>query len=151
MTQIKVSSLIEVSKILTTKAGQELADFVQYLADLSSQVVRALRNGLSFTDNMDASFKTVSLVSGTTTAVNVGARRPVGIWPVQVISAARGWDSFHWYIDGSGQAQVEMTFLGTPHTFSLADTSTPPVTYTFTAYVAAPATPLSVVLLIIYG
>ena len=128
MTQIKVSRLIEVGKILTTKAGQDLADFVQYVADLAEQVVRALRNGLTFSDNMDATFKTVSLVSGTTAAVNVGTRRPVGIWPVQVVSTAHGWDSFHWYIDGSGQAQVVMTFTSTPG-----------------------STPLSVVLLIVYG
>lgn len=128
MTQIKVSRLVEVAKILTTKSGQELQDFVQYVADLAEQVVRALRNGLSFTDNMDATFKTVSLVSGSTAAVNVGTRRPAGIWPVQVVSTQHGWESFHWYIDGAGQAQVLMTFTSTPG-----------------------SVPLSVVLLIIYG
>jgi hypothetical protein len=150
MTQIKVSRLVEVGKILATKVGQEIPDFVQYVADLAEQVVRALRNGLSFTDNMDATFKTVSLVSGLTAAVNVGARRPVGIWPVQVVSTAHGWESFHWYIDGSGQAQVVMTFTGTPVVFTVTEAVTG-LTKTITGITAPSSAPLSVVLLIIYG
>ena len=118
--KINVSSLIEVGKILATKTGQEIPDFIQYVADLSSQVVRALRNGLTFADNFDCSFKTVSLVSGSLAAINTGSKRPVGILPMQVISTSYGFDSLQWYIDNQGQAQIKMTFTGSPGTASVS-------------------------------
>ncbi len=114
MTQLKVSRLIEVSKILTTKSGQELSDFVQYVADLAEQVVRTLRNGVSFADNMDATFKEAKLVSGTATVINSGAKRPRMIQIAQVMSTVYSVDSFLWFIDAQGQTQVRATFTGSP-------------------------------------
>ena len=128
MTQLKVSRLLEVSKILTTKSGQELADFVQYVADLAEQVVRTLRNGVSFADNMDATFKEATLVSGDATTVNTGTKRPRMVQVAQVMSLTYALDSFLWYIDSKGATQVKATFTGTPGT-----------------------TRVSVVLLIVYG
>ena len=128
MTQLKVSRLIEVSKILTTKSGQELSDFVQYVADLAEQVVRTLRNGVSFVDNMDASFKDAKLVSGTAAIINSGTKRPRMIQIAQIMSETYALDSFTWYIDAQGRTQVKATFTGSPA-----------------------STQISVVLLIVYG
>ncbi len=114
MTQLKVSRLIEVSKILTTKSGQELSDFVQYVADLAEQVVRTLRNGVSFGDNMDATFKEAKLVSGTASVINSGTKRPKMIQIAQVMSTVYSLDSFLWFIDAQGQTQVRATFTGSP-------------------------------------
>lgn len=116
MTKLKISRLIEVAKFLTTKSGQELQDFITYVADLAEQVVRALRNGLTFSDNFDAAFRTASLVSGVASTLNVGDRRPVGIIPMQVVSTAYGLDSLTWYVDGSGNTKVQVGFTGSPGT-----------------------------------
>lgn len=128
MTQLKVSRLVEVSKLLTTKSGQELQDFIQYVADLAEQVVRTLRNGVSFGDNMDATFKTVTVTSGTAGIVNTDGKRPKLVTIAQVMSLTYAVDSFLWYIDATGQVNVKATFTGSPGT-----------------------TQIQVVLLIVYG
>lgn len=128
MAAINVGRIFETSKILATKAGQEIRDFVDYSAAAFEQVVRALRNGLTFADNFDAKYIEVELVNDTVTGLNTGAKRPKLILPCQVISLAYGWDSFHWYIDGAGQTKCVMGFTGTPGT-----------------------TQIKVVLLIVYG
>lgn len=114
MTQIKVSKILDIAKYTATKAGSELADFLLYVSELADQTIRILRNGITFTDNVDCSFLTVNLATGVTSAVNVGSRRPKAIWVAQVVSVLYGVDTFRWYIDGDGSCKVIVNFTGSP-------------------------------------
>lgn len=114
MTQIKISKILEVAKFLATTSGKELEDFIQYVSDLADQMVRAMRNGLSVADNLDAKFLTVNLAHNVTSAVNVGSRRAKMILTAQVLSVTYGLDTFHWYVDADGSTKVRMTFTGSP-------------------------------------
>ena len=112
--KITLSRSIELSKIASTEAYKQCKEAFDYFAEVSEQVVRALTNQLTFSDNFDAKVVTVTLVSARAQSVNTNARRPVGIIPLQVVSVAYGWDSFSWYVDADGSVKVKMGFTGSP-------------------------------------
>ncbi len=116
MTQIKVSKILDLAKYAATKSGQELADFLTYVSELADQVIRILRNGITFTDNIDSKFASASLVTGVASTINVGNRRPKLVIVAQVMSVLYSTDSFSWYIDGNGDCKVVATFTGSPGT-----------------------------------
>lgn len=116
MSKLNISRIFDVSKYLSTKAGQELADVLEYISSLSEQILRALRNGLSFADNFDAIQSTVSLTSGVASVVGTSGKRPIGIVPMRIVSTTSRVDSFGWYLNDQGQTVVTATFTGSPTT-----------------------------------
>jgi hypothetical protein len=113
---ISIAKLVEVSKFLATKSGTELREFVEYMGGMSEQVIRALKNGLTFRDNFDAEVLEVELTSGT--AQIVGNKKvtvkPSGVLVQRVISSLYALDSFLWYLDGQNKLTVKATFTGSP-------------------------------------
>ena len=112
--KVTLSRIFETSRVLATDAGQQLQDFVQFMADLSEQSLRALRNGLNFTDNMRCIASTVSLVHGTPTIVNAQGKTPQQILCTRVYSSSNILDAFGWYIDSNGNLVVKAEFTGAP-------------------------------------
>lgn len=114
MSKLSSSRLTEVSKLLATKAGSELKEFITYVAGLAEDVVSGLKNGLTFRDNFNCKYTTLSLTDNTASGINTDGRRPLWIQCVQVISTEYGLDSWTWYIDSDGSCQVKATFTGSP-------------------------------------
>lgn len=114
MAKITISRLFETSKILATKSGQELSDFVNYVAELAEQTLRNLRNGLTFQDNFNCLVSSVKLSQATNTVINTGGKQPIGIIPIRVVSSSLTIDSFGWFIDTKGQVNVNVRYSGTP-------------------------------------
>jgi hypothetical protein len=69
MAKITISRLFEVSKYMTTDAGKELSDALQYLSEFVEVTIRNLRNGLTFTDNFNSIGKTVTVRPNNQTVV----------------------------------------------------------------------------------
>ena len=113
MSKITITSIFEISKALATKAGQELAFPLEFLADFGEQALRALRRGLNFRDNFDGEFKTVDLVSGVDQIVSV-EKSPVDIWVTRTFTTTAFVTSFGWYINDDGQLIVNASFVGSP-------------------------------------
>lgn len=113
---ISIAKLVEVSKFLATEAGGELREFIEYMGGMSEQVIRALKNGLTFRDNFDAEVLEVELTSGT--AQIVGNKKttvkPSGVLVQRVISSLYSLDAFLWYLDGQNKLTVKATFTGSP-------------------------------------
>lgn len=114
--RLTLNAGLELSKLLATQAGQQLAPALEFLSDLGDQVVSALRKQVTISDNLDAKLQTVELTTATEFVVNVtpdtgNNRTPVGIVPLQVISTTYGYAGFHWYIDSKGQAKIWMRFV----------------------------------------
>lgn len=114
MAKITLGRIFETGKALATEAGKQLADVVEFVADMSEEVLGALRNGLTFEHNFDCKVMTLELRTGVEQAVNVGAKRATGMIPVRVVSTAYALDSFLWYVDSSGTTKVKATFTGSP-------------------------------------
>lgn len=59
--KITATRLLELGKIMTTEVGQMIPEFFEYMAEFVEQNVRALRNGLTFEDNVNCEVRTVEL------------------------------------------------------------------------------------------
>jgi len=112
--KVTLSRIFETSKVLGTEAGQQLQDFVQFMADLSEQSLRALRNGLTFEDNMRCLASTVSLVHSTPTIINTGGKTPKRLQITRVYSTQYLLDAWGWYIDSNGSLNLKVEFTGAP-------------------------------------
>jgi len=111
--KITITRLLETSKALATEAGKQLADPITYLSELAEQTVRSLRNGLTFSDNFDATIATVALKHNTAALV-AASKSVTGIIPTRTFSSRYPLDSFTWYVDEANRVTVKAGFVGSP-------------------------------------
>ncbi len=118
MARITISRIFEISKYLTTKAGQELRDPLQYLSEFAELTLRNLRNGLTFVDNLDCEVKQVTVRSGVETVVSITANPSRRVVRLTVDRAIDGTfyvlDSFGWKYNAQGAIVIKATFAGSP-------------------------------------
>ena len=112
--KLGISRLLETSKLLNTKAGQELSDLLTHYQELADGVIRALNNGLSLEDNLNGKSLTVALRHNTATVVNSDKKVPVEVRVRRVFSSTHGVDSFVWYVNNKGETMVKASFSGSP-------------------------------------
>jgi len=105
----------ETSKVLETKAAQEtgIKDFIQFCSDAFSQIISALRNGLSFEDNMRCFSQQVDLTTGVGQEINTNGKTPLHAW-ISKPSYAYPLKSFGWKINDNGKLQVIATMDNSP-------------------------------------
>lgn len=118
MTKINISRLFEISQYLTTDAGSQLKDALQYLSEYVEVTVRALRNGLTVDDNLSATIKQVSLLDNTETVILASGaeiRTVKQIMLRRVVSADSYMvTAFGWKYNESGEVVVKATFENSP-------------------------------------
>lgn len=114
--KITLSRIFETSKALATSAGQELGDFIDFTAQMSEQVLRALRNGLTFEDNVRCLSQRVTFTSGQPQVVSTSGKLPTRVLATRVYSFTNGLAGFLWYVDGQNRLTVRCTFDNTPGT-----------------------------------
>lgn len=114
MARFSINRLLDTSKMQATKAGQELYDFIDYVSLFSEQVLRALRNQLTFQDNFACKLKTVTLLHNVEQVIDVNGEKPTGILVTRVVSSSVLLDSFGWYLNDVGQTVVKAGFTGAP-------------------------------------
>jgi hypothetical protein len=122
MAKITISRLFDTSGIASTQAFQQLREFIFYVLDLAEQVLRNLRNGLTFSENFNCTVSTVSLVHGIAQVINTGGKRPIGILVIHTNSATTPMAYFSWFVDSQGRATVLAGFRPNP------PSTTPPTT-----------------------
>lgn len=69
MAKITISRIFEISKYLTTQSGKDLEDALRYVSQFSELTLRALRNQLTFGDNLDCEIRQVSVRTNTATVI----------------------------------------------------------------------------------
>lgn len=105
--KLTISRIFELSKALDTESGVELEEPLQFLADMAEQVLRILRNNLTFQDNFNCLVKRVNIRHNTPTAVDLGGKRPFAVLPAQVVSTRYALKRpLQYYFDGNGKFQV---------------------------------------------
>ena len=111
--KITLTRVLETTKILATEVGQQIPDFFSYMAEFVEQVVRTLRNGLTFQDNFDCAVKIYSLVHNVTQVIS--SDRPVqAIQVMRVYSQTQQLVGFNWSYNDQGQLTVTVSFSGAP-------------------------------------
>lgn len=112
--KLSLSRIFETSQALATQAGQQLREPLQFLSNLGEQTLRALRNGLTFTDNFDGQLKLVDLSADVDQVVGGLRKTPTLVLPGRVYSTTSNIDSFGWWINGNSELVVNAGFTGAP-------------------------------------
>lgn len=114
MAKLSITRLPDTAKLLATNAGQELSDLIDYVNQMASEVIRALRGGLTLSENVACKFFEVSLKHDTANVVSTDGRTPVGLFVVKVGSLTYGVDSLSWWIDSDSKLQVKPFYKPVP-------------------------------------
>jgi len=116
MAKITLSRLFEVSKYLTTTAGQELKDALIYISEFVEVTTRSLRNGLTFRDNFDTRLKEITIRPDVETIVLTEERRRVKEVVIRRAVDATYYviDNFGWKYNNSGDVVIKVGFTGSP-------------------------------------
>lgn len=117
MAKITISRIYELSKALSTKSGQELQGPLTFLSELAEVSLRNLRNGLTFTDNMDCETKRVFVRDNEETIISISSRNK----RAQRIYVDRAIDttyyvinSFGWKYNANGEVVLKIGFANSP-------------------------------------
>lgn len=111
--KITITRLLETSKFLATKVGQEIPEFFNYMGEFVEQVTRSLRSGLTFVDNHDCSVRTVSLRHDTAQVIEV-QKTVSTILVGRVFSQTYSLSEFGWYYDSQGRLTVKVGYDSDP-------------------------------------
>lgn len=111
--KITLTRVLETAKILSTEIGEEIPEFFEYMSEFVDQVVRTLRNGLTFRDNFDCEIKTVAFSNNVEQVISVS--KPVsGITYLRALSQTSVIRDFGWYYDDRGRLTVKVGFDNSP-------------------------------------
>lgn len=116
MAKVNISRLFEVSRYLTTPAGQQLKDALEYLSSFATETVRNLKQGLTFGDNFDAEIKSISVLSGVETTIMPSKNTTITQVMLRrvVDNTYYAVDSFGWKYGAAGNLVVKIVFSGSP-------------------------------------
>lgn len=114
MAKLSISRLLEASKLLATKSGQELSDLIDYVNDLADQTLRALRQGLTYGDNFKCEIINCTLKDNVEQPINYNGQNIIEVRALRTISTTYGMASMLWYKNNANQLVVKMGFTGSP-------------------------------------
>lgn len=114
--KIKLSSVLDLSKFLSTQAGRELRDLLEYVSQMAQQVITALTSNLSYADNFSCEIKNVQIKNNTLTTI-----KPSKSLPVKEVRIRRVYDNqyyilnyFGWNYDQNDNINFIAKYLGSP-------------------------------------
>lgn len=116
MAKITIQRVFETTKALATEAGQSLQDFINFNAQFAELTLRALRNGLTYADNMDCDIRTVSLPQNELQTLSlVGVRKPNEVRVRRVLDTQYALSvPLAWGFTSTGQVYVKASFTPAP-------------------------------------
>lgn len=116
MAKVNISRLFEVSRYLTTPAGQQLKDALEYLSSFATETVRNLKQGLTFLDNFDAELKFASVLPSVETVILPNKKTTISQVMIRrvVDNVYYSVDSFGWKYNLEGNLIVKIVFTGSP-------------------------------------
>ncbi len=111
--KVTIGRIFETSRALSTKAGQELTDVLNFVAQFAELTLRSLRNGLTDADNTDCTIRIVQLTNEPISIPTT--KRPVEIRARRVLSAtAQLARPIAWYFGSNGSIVVQANFVTAP-------------------------------------
>jgi hypothetical protein len=114
--KVTISRIYELSRYIATKSGKELQGPLEYLAEFAELTLRSLRNGLTFSDNMDCESRRVTVRNDTETVISIATnKRAQRIYLDRVIDQTYYVvTSFGWKYNSKGEIVVKVGFDGSP-------------------------------------
>ena len=110
--KIKIPNLVDVSKFLKTNSGQDLKEFIEYVASSSDEIVTAIQGNLTYGDNFLSEIKNIGVRHDTEEVVRLGRNDRVSEVRVRRIydDAYYVVDSFGWKYDAQGNLVIKCLF-----------------------------------------
>jgi hypothetical protein len=113
--KIRLSSVFELSKYLATKSGKELEEALQYISELSQQLIDGLTNKLSDEDNTNCETRDIQFISGQVTNLSPGKSRIKEIRVRKVVDDTYYViDKLGWNYAPNGQVNLYISLDGSP-------------------------------------
>jgi hypothetical protein len=113
--KITIGRIFETARALSTEAGTQLQDFIQFQASFAEITIRALRNGLTDEDNTDCEIRTVELTDNTPLALGVQKKKAREVRVRRVVSSTTALSApLAWGFTNSGAVTMTAKFSPTP-------------------------------------
>lgn len=114
--KITFGRIFEQSLIAGTKAFDELRPFLEWVQQVIDTLARAMTNGITFADNIDAQWSTQTLKSQTTAAsVEFRTRkRPLALLVASQSPTSNPVVTFTWDILANSNVQANFVFSAAP-------------------------------------
>lgn len=108
----------KVTQIFAKLGAGDLADFVEYLADFTNQVVAGLKGRLTVEENLDSEIKNLNLKQGVIQKIQLTDPKkiPKHVIITKTTPITNAPLSFGWQMAQDGRLEVQATFLGVPTT-----------------------------------
>ncbi len=115
MAKITISRIFETARALSTDAGTQLQDFIQFQAQLAEIAIRALRNGLTDEDNTDCEIKVVDLVHDTPLVLGVTRKKAREVRPRRLLTSTTALAApLAWGFTNNGAVTMTGKFFPVP-------------------------------------
>lgn len=115
MAKITIQRIFDTTKALATEAGQSLQDFIQFQAQFAEVTLRALRNGLTYADNLDCEIRTIGIADQSILTINLSNKRPTEIRARRVLDTTYALSRpLQWGFTAAGKPFVQAVFTPTP-------------------------------------
>jgi hypothetical protein len=116
MAKITIQRIFDATKALASEAGQSLQDFINFQAQFAEITLRALRNGLTYADNMDCEIRSLKLSQNASVAINL-TKRPTEIRARRVLETSFALaQPIQWGFTANGKPFVVAVFSPVPTT-----------------------------------
>ncbi len=117
--KVKLSSVLDLSKFLATQSGKELRDALDYLAQLSQQVITLLTSNLSYGDNFNCEIKRLEVKNNTFTTIKPGKNINVSEVRIRRVIDNNYFiiDYFGWNYDANQNINFIANFINSPRKF----------------------------------
>lgn len=105
-----------VLQIFSRLGAGDLADFVNYMADFTNQIVAGIQKRLTIEENLDSEVKTLALKNGVIQKIQLTdpKKTPKHVWITKTIPLANAPLSFGWQMAQDGSLEIQAAFTGTP-------------------------------------
>lgn len=114
MTKINIQRTFDPSKIYQTPEGKAIQEFIDSQLQVNELVLRSLRNGVAFEDNVNAAVRDIELKHDTVQIISADK-------PVQMILVGRCYNPtyplsqpLHWYYNDQNELTVLAKFTSSP-------------------------------------
>ena len=108
--KLTISSIFDFATVATSKAAQELTTFIDFVNRLTDEVVKALRNRLTFADNFQGQQVVVELVHGVESKIAIDRPQVLGVLHLKTSSTADVLTSMVTSVNQEGQLVILPNF-----------------------------------------
>lgn len=108
--KLTINSIFDFATLAASKAAQEIKPFIEYVNRTTEEIVRALKNNLTFQDNFLGELKTVELVHGVESKVSIGRSSILGVLALKVASEDDALESLVTSVNQQSQLLVTPAF-----------------------------------------